>query len=48
MNFLSVLVFLSSIPVVSEVQIAPVSRRIYAEILDFIFLYLTKILVFSI
>lgn len=33
---------------VCEVQIAPISRRIYAEILDFIFLYLTKVLVFSI
>lgn len=33
---------------VCEVQIAPISKRIYAEILDFIFLYFTKVLVFSI
>lgn len=31
-----------------EVKLAPVSKRIYAEILDFIFLYFTKVLVFSI
>ncbi|KAJ7358709.1 RDD [Desmophyllum pertusum] len=33
---------------VCEVQIAPISKRIYSEILDFIFLYFTKVLVFSI
>lgn len=31
-----------------EVKIAPISKRVYAEILDFIFLYFTKVLVFSI
>lgn len=33
---------------VCEVVIAPISKRVYAELLDFVFLYLTKVLVFSI
>ncbi|XP_074607909.1 protein FAM8A1-like [Acropora palmata] len=31
-----------------EVYIAPISKRVYAELLDFVFLYLTKVLVLSI
>ncbi|XP_068736846.1 uncharacterized protein [Montipora capricornis] len=31
-----------------EVHIAPISKRVYAELLDFAFLYLTKVLVLSI